>query len=480
MLYLAVEILVVSALMVATYRALLERKTKHRWCRLFLVTLPILSVAISSMEIPLWSSDGSVEWTLPRLVVAENEQPIAETDFATPLITLREIVLGIYVLGVVTLLSLMAYQWIKILRLKSGAEIVKIGNIQIVKTDKPITTFSFFGSIYRPSSISEQDLDIILLHEQSHINHNHSLERIAMELQKALLWWNPSIWYASRLLTEVEEYEADQDVLDSGQDRTNYIQTIFKHLFGYNPEIANGLRNSLTKKRFIMMTTNQKSRYERLRTAALLPIILILVTMFGTTARSSELPSSIEASIADGKSKQNDKVDGKSKQIYVVDGNIVESIYDIYTDIIDNINIHKSIPDHLRELLEGAGYTAEDVEIGGCIEISLIDEDKRIPSGTTAIYQGEVVDLDDFLPIVGAIIRISKDKGVVSDANGRFSIETVSGTVGTCEMIGFESVEEVSFGRNPNIKILMKPENSTSQVIRLNKRDLNQPADVSE
>lgn len=470
MLYLAVEILVVSALMVATYRALLERKTKHRWCRLFLVTLPILSVAISSMEIPLWSSDDSVEWTLHHLAVAENEQPIAETDLATPLITLREVVLGIYVLGVVILLSLMVYQWIKILRLKSGAEIVKIGNIQIVKTDKPITTFSFFGSIYLPSSISEQDLDIILLHEQSHINHNHSLERIAMELQKALLWWNPSIWYASRLLTEVEEYEADQDVLDSGQDRTNYIQTIFKHLFGYNPEIANGLRNSLTKKRFIMMTTNQKSRYERLRTAALLPIILILVTMFGTTARSSELPSSIEASIADG----------KSKQIYVVDGNIVESIYDIDTDIIDNINIYKSIPDHLRELLEGAGYTAEDVEIGGCYEISLIDEDKRIPSGTTAIYQGEVVDIDNFLPIVGAIIRISKDKGVVSDANGRFSIETVSGTVGTCEMIGFESVEEVSFGRNPNIKILMKPENSTSQVIRLNKRDLNPPADVCE
>lgn len=470
MLYLAIEILVVSALMVATYRALLERKTKHGWCRLFLVTLPILSVAISSMEIPLWSSDGSVEWTLPRLVVAENAQPIAETYFATPLITLREIVLGIYVLGVVTLLSLMVYQWIKILRLKSGAEIVKIGNIQIVKTDKPITTFSFFGSIYLPSNISEQDLDIILLHEQSHINHNHSLERIAMELQKALLWWNPSIWYASRLLTEVEEYEADQDVLDSGQDRTNYIQTIFKHLFGYNPEIANGLRNSLTKKRFIMMTTNQKSRYERLRTAALLPIILILVTMFGTTARSSELPSSIEASIADG----------KSKQIYVVDGRIVESIYDIDTDIIDNINIYKSIPDHLRELLEGAGYTAEDVEIGGCIEISLIDEDKRIPSGTPAIYQGEVVDLDLMLPIVGAIIRISKDKGVVSDANGRFSIETVSGTVGTCEMIGFESVEEVSFGRNPNIKILMKPENSTSQVIRLNISDRNLPADVCE
>ena len=69
----------------------------------------------------------------------------------------------------------------------------------------------------------------------------------------------PSI--AARRLTEAEEFEADSDVLTSGYDRAEYMQTIFKQLFGYSPEIANGLRNSLTKKRFKMMTTQTKSRH---------------------------------------------------------------------------------------------------------------------------------------------------------------------------------------------------------------------------
>lgn len=91
------------------------------------------------------------------------------------------------------------------------------------------------------------EMGAILAHESSHIAHRHSLERIVMETMKAALWWNPFVWIAARRLTEAEEFEADSDVLTSGYDRAEYMQTIFKQLFGYSPEIANGLRNSLTK-----------------------------------------------------------------------------------------------------------------------------------------------------------------------------------------------------------------------------------------
>lgn len=37
-----------------------------------------------------------------------------------------------------------------------------------------------------------------------------------MESLKALLWWNPFAWLAARALTEVEEFEADRDVLPRG------------------------------------------------------------------------------------------------------------------------------------------------------------------------------------------------------------------------------------------------------------------------
>ena len=108
-----------------------------------------------------------------------------------------------------------------------------------------------------------------------------------MELMKALLWWNPFAWIAARRLTEAEEFEADNDVLSSGYDRAEYMQTIFRQLFGYSPEIANGLRNSLTKKRFKMMTKQTKSRHGLLRLAGTLPAVIGLLCAFGFTSRAA-------------------------------------------------------------------------------------------------------------------------------------------------------------------------------------------------
>ena len=65
----------------------------------------------------------------------------------------------------------------------------------------------------------------------SHIAHRHSVERLAMESMKALLWWNPFVWIAARRLTEAEEFEADSDVLKEGYDKELYMHVIFRQLF---------------------------------------------------------------------------------------------------------------------------------------------------------------------------------------------------------------------------------------------------------
>ncbi len=459
MLYLALEILAVSALLVIAYRTLLERRTGFGWCRLFLIMLPALSVAIPLMEIPLWSARNVEKGATISLGEFGGEISIAEEEVARPIITIEEFVWGLYLLGVVSLLALMLYQWVKILRLRRDGELRREGGLTIVTTRQHIASFSFFGTIYLPGDISRDDVRVILLHEQSHIRHNHSRERLIMELQKALLWWNPFVWIAARLLTEVEEFEADRDVLQGGEDKKNYIETIFKQLFGYSPEIANGLRDSLTKKRFIMMTTDQKSRLARLRLVAILPIVLLLITLFGTTARSSEQPSALEIAV-DG---------GENKLIYVVNGKVVESIDDIDTELIVSMILHKSVSGQLLSLLEAAGYSADDVSVSGCVEINLVDADKLVPIGTAATYQGVVVDMQN-KPISGAVIRVSKDKGVITDADGKFSIEAVSGTVATCEMVGCKS-QQVNLGRNPYVTVPMQSEQTSHNVIRIDKAD---------
>ncbi len=279
------ELFIVSALLFAGYAWLLERRADFRWCRGYLALLPLLSVLIPLLEIPLWPAKTVVLTPLSALPEAEATivtSPVAERfDWAA-------LLWGIYALGVLLLLMLMLYQVVKIRLLERGAAISQSEGIRIVRTTSSIASFSFFGSVYLPATTPAEEVAVILKHEGSHIRHRHSLERLWMEFCKALLWWNPFIWLAARRLTEVEEFEADRDVLLSGEDTNHYIQTIFKQLFGYSPDIANGLRDSLTKKRFNMMTQNNKSRYARLCNVTMLSLVTALVVSFGTTARATQ------------------------------------------------------------------------------------------------------------------------------------------------------------------------------------------------
>ena len=67
------------------------------------------------------------------------------------------------------------------------------------------------------------------------------------------------------------------------------MNAIFRQLFGYSPEIANGLRDSLTKKRFKMMTSQKPGRYALLRLAGTLPAIAGLLCAFSFTSRAAQM-----------------------------------------------------------------------------------------------------------------------------------------------------------------------------------------------
>jgi biopolymer transport protein ExbD len=96
------------------------------------------------------------------------------------------------------------------------------------------------------------------------------------------MWFNPFIHLAARALSQVQEWEADSDVLNQGVDIDLYRKTIFHQLFGYTPDITCGLNNNLTKKRFIMMTTFKRGKSSLLRILAVIPIVVATILIFGS------------------------------------------------------------------------------------------------------------------------------------------------------------------------------------------------------
>ena len=286
----ALESIACSGIMLLLYKILMEQRVDFRICRIYLPAALIISAIIPLLDIPVWEAEVVYIQSQTNLLPAETAPvEMATIKMEAPRsIDLRPVVWGIYMLGVAISLILMLIQLRRISRLASRGEIIRSSNPRIIRAAENISSFSFFGTIYVGRDSTDHDVESIMVHECSHIRHNHSAERVAMELLCSLMWWNPFSWIARRHLMEVHEYEADADVLKSGYDVSIYIQTILKSLLGYSPDIANGLRDSLTQKRFKMMTRKTSSRYALLRTLAIVPMLAGLLCAFSFTAKATQ------------------------------------------------------------------------------------------------------------------------------------------------------------------------------------------------
>lgn len=295
--YLA-EVIVCSTALLAAYALLLERRVRFGWCRRYLTALLPLAALIPLLRIPVWPGEVIT-------VTAAPAAPIPATAWASvpevlpaaePLVTPRTLLIAFYLLGAATLAGAMLREALRIRRLRRRATVTDAGHLHLVRTRERIASFSFFRSVYVWEGTPGEEMQAVLMHEASHIAHRHTAERLLMETFKALQWWNPVAWVAARRLTEVQEFEADRDVLKQGFDRERYMHTIFRQLFGYSPDIANGLRDSLTKKRFLMMTTNHTSRHALLRVAGTVPVLAGLLCAFSFTAQAARIETESGAS----------------------------------------------------------------------------------------------------------------------------------------------------------------------------------------
>ncbi len=278
-LILCLEMLVCGAVFHLLYRTAFEGRVRFVGCRIYLIVVAALSAIIPALDIRLWRD---------RIVYIEatalNSTTTADTVAQSTFDLWATIIICAYAIGVLVVITSVISQAVKLARL--GTATVENGQ-RIVRSAKIDTPFSFLRTIYLPTLLAPEHCEVVIQHECAHIRHHHSLERIAMELMKAVLWFNPFVWSFSRLLAEVHEFEADREVIDSGFDNRLYATSIFTQAFGFSPDIANGLQSSLTKKRFKMMTKPTPSTRSLLRLAAALPVVATLAMLFSVRAQAT-------------------------------------------------------------------------------------------------------------------------------------------------------------------------------------------------
>ena len=390
-----IEVLICSGLFLVLYRWLLAGKVSYRICRAYIVGTMLLAAAIPALDVPLYPPVQSSPAPGPAAIIndshlfgdkgtvynfgestatditdsaAATEKGQTDKDIRTAILN---IITAVYCLTATASIVLILFNIAKIRRLRRSARLTPMEDWTLAESGKIQTPFSFLRTVYMGFNYSPSERRMILSHEVSHVRHRHSYERLVLSVLRSLLWFNPFLWIAEKDLKEVQEWEADRDVLNEGNDLTLYRTAIFKQLFGYNPDISSGLNHSLTKKRFIMMTKTRLGRYAPLRLAAALPLLTATFLAFGCGTKDQTQQSAVTATAAGTHSTSPDAVSAAqdsvltitvSKDMLTIDGQQYSS-EDIDKVIADKIAADKP--------------TIAEIEISGGTDMGAVTDVKN-------------------------------------------------------------------------------------------------------
>ena len=281
----AVETIICSALFYALYRLLLEGRVAHSVARAYLVLSVLLSAVIPMLELPILPPEEIVQIAATPIGFTEVATESAESGAIEHIFDWYFALQVVYIAVVLLFIIRFGVSAAKIYKLRRQSKLSCYRRIDVAECVNIAEPFSFIRTIFVQRGERREQ---VLLHEYSHISHNHTFERLFFEFSRCVMWFNPFVHLIGNSASQVHEWQADSDVISAGFDINEYRQIIFHQLFRYSPDITCGLNKSLTKKRFIMMTTFKRGKFPLLRICAVIPIVVAMIFAFGAVAAKAE------------------------------------------------------------------------------------------------------------------------------------------------------------------------------------------------
>ncbi|NHN25175.1 hypothetical protein FIA58_005725 [Flavobacterium jejuense] len=158
----------------------------------------------------------------------------------------------------------------------------KSDNIVLVETNESQNPFSFFNYlVFNQSHFSEEELNMILIHEKIHIQQKHSIDVLIGKLLCLLFWINPIVWFYRKAILENLEYIADNQTALLTNNLYVYQKTLLKAVVcNHQLTITNQFYQSLIKKRIVMLNQNQSNRKKLWKYSLIIPFLVAFVLLF--------------------------------------------------------------------------------------------------------------------------------------------------------------------------------------------------------
>ena len=273
------------------YRLLLSRETLHRFNRMALLGVLLLSAVVPLIEVsteqPTGVGQGMLtleEWLVLSEAMPEvSSTPVEEARAVWPLV-----LLAVYGVGVLFFLGRNLLSLIRLGQLLRGTRredihryVAEAPRVLLFVHERGIAPFSWMRCIVIARKDLEEDGRPILLHELAHIRCGHSWDLLLADLCCFVQWFNPAAWLLKQELQAVHEYEADEAVISAGVNAREYQLLLIKKAVGTRLySMANSLNHSKLKKRITMMQRRKSNPWARAKLLYVLPLAAVAVAAF--------------------------------------------------------------------------------------------------------------------------------------------------------------------------------------------------------
>ncbi len=289
-----IQIIAFQLFFLIVYDVFLKRETFFNWNRGYLLATSVMSMVLPFIRVNAFKEVVPKEYIigLPEVVIGN----VSTTNH----IELDAVVMSqpsfswswetVFYIGAFLAFLFFVFKVIRITALVYKNPKRWKGNVLLVKLLNSSSAFSFLHYVFLGERLEKEEKETILKHELVHVNQKHTLDLLFFELQRIVFWFNPLVYMYQNRLRTLHEYIADQEALKT-QNRSDYYQNLLGQVFETkNVSFINTFfKQSLIKKRIIMLQKDRSSRINLVKYVFLIPIVLGMLIYSASYAQEKEV-----------------------------------------------------------------------------------------------------------------------------------------------------------------------------------------------
>jgi N-acetylmuramoyl-L-alanine amidase len=284
-LYYLLKVVLCSAILYSYYWFVLRNKQFHQYNRIYLLGITIFSWIIPFVKINIAQppvNTAPTAFNFATIIAVGNSSIEQDVVISNAKFNWDNLVIAICAAITILFLVRFIYSLWKIRKMIVQNSVESKMGLHLVMTDVKGTPFSFFKFIFwnRSIDLNSEVGKKILAHEIVHIEQKHSFDKLLIELQLIVAWFNPVLWFIRSELYLIHEFIADDKSIEN-KDAEELATLLLASAYPQQQHIlSNSFFFSPIKRRIQMFTKSTNTKFSYLRRLTILPIFTVLILLF--------------------------------------------------------------------------------------------------------------------------------------------------------------------------------------------------------